>query len=92
MKNLYKNKIGCVIGIISVFFYFICTFWGGLFTTPVLKELHFNLLQLAYPGFTFTIVGYIIGLVEAFIYGWIIGTLFTWLCKNICVKTETETE
>lgn len=90
MKNLNINKTGYVLGIISVVFYLICSFWGGLLTSPALQELHWSLLQLVYPGFAFTVSGYIIGLVEAFVYGWIFGALFAWLCEKVCVKTKVK--
>ncbi len=82
MTNI--NKLGYAVGIISVIFYLVCTVWGGLFSSLGLKELHLQLLQLTYPGFAFTASGYIIGLVEAFIYGWVIGVLFGWLHNKIC--------
>ncbi len=90
MKNLNINKTGYVLGIISVIFYLICSFWGGLLASPALQELHLSLLQLSYPGFSFTATGYTIGLVEAFVYGWVFGALFAWLCKKVCVKTKVQ--
>jgi len=93
MNKSNLNKTGYVVGIISVLFYLVCSFWGGLFVAPALKALHLSLLQLTYPGFAFTISGYLIGLVEAFIYGWVIGVLFVWLCKKLCVEcVETKTK
>jgi|GEM_PF-1349060 len=86
MKNLNINKTGCVFGIISLLFFFVCTLWGGVISNPALKELHFALVQIAYPGFAFTLAGYLIGLLEAFVYGWVIGALFAWLCKKLCVS------
>ncbi len=88
MKNPNINKTGYVVGIISVLFFLICSVWGALFSSLVLKELHFNLLQLAYPGFDFTFSGYIIGLVEAFFYGWLIGVFFVWLHNKICCDSK----
>ncbi len=88
MENLNINKTGYVIGILSIIFFLACTAWGVLLPTQALKELHFSLLQMAYPGFAFTLVGYVIGVIEAFIYGWFAGVLFAWLCKQLCVTNE----
>ncbi len=87
MNNLNINKTGYVLGILSALFFIVCTIWGVLISAPVLKELHLMLMQIAYPGFTLTAVGYIIGLVEAFVYGYIIGALFAWLCKKVCITS-----
>ncbi len=89
MEKLNVNKIGYVVGIISIVFFLVCSVWGGIFVSPTLKALHFALLQIAYPGFAFTIVGYIIGIVEAFIYGWVIGALFAWLHSIVCVEKKS---
>lgn len=78
-----KNKIGKTVGIISVIIFIFCMFWGFLLSTPTLKELHINLLKIFYPGFNFNTIGIIIGLFEAYIYGWIIGISFVWLHKKI---------
>jgi len=90
MKNLNINKIGCIVGIISAVFFLICSVWGVFFSSTELKELHFNLLQLAYPGFDFTFFGYILSLVEAFLYGWLIGAFFVWLHNKICCGSKAE--
>jgi len=90
MKNLNLSKIGYIVGIISVSFFVVCSFWGLLFTSASLKELHFMLLQLAYPGFAFTVVGYTIGLLEAFAYGWFVGAFFAWLHEKICFPKDNK--
>ncbi len=90
MRPLNINKIGYVVGFLSVVFYLVCTAWGVLFSVPALKELHFQLLQLTFPGFAFTIVGYSIGLIEAFVYGWAIGALFALFHKKICCDVKAE--
>lgn len=87
MNKLNINKIGLVLGIISVVFFLICSVYGWLSTAVELQTLHYQLLQLMYPGFAFTVSGYIIGVVEAFVYGWLTGVLFTWLCKKMCVTS-----
>lgn len=90
MKSSNVTKIGYVVGIISVVFFLVCSVWGVLLSSVALQELHFMLLQLVYPGFAFTIIGYAIGILEAFAYGWVIGAFFTWLCKKICIHDKTE--
>ncbi len=88
MKNLSINKIGLVFGILSVVFYIVCTAWGSLFSDVALKALHLQLLQLAYPGFAYTAIGYIVGLIEAVIYGWAIGALLAYTHNKICVENK----
>ena len=90
MRHLNINRIGYVVGLLLVAFYLVCTAWGVLLSAPALKELHFQLLQLTFPGFAFTIVGYSIGLVEAFVYGWAFGALFAWLHRKICCDDRVE--
>ncbi len=78
-----KNKIGKMIGTASIFIFIICMFWGFLLSTPELKKLHTNLLKIFYPGFNFNTIGIIIGLIESYIYGWIAGTSFVLIYKQI---------
>ena len=88
MNHLNSVKTGNALGIISVVFFFLCIAWGLLLSDPALKELHLNILRIAYPGFTMSVVGAIIGIVEAFAYGWVFGALFAWLCRKMCVSGE----
>lgn len=85
MDKLNINQTGYVVGFVSLVFFLLCSVWGVLLG-PELKDLHFNLLQMAYPGFAFTAIGYTIGLIESFIYGWFFGALFAWLCRRVCVS------
>ena len=85
MNNLNIRNTGYVVGIVSVLFFLICSVWGVVLTSAALVQLHIMLLQLAYPGFAFTIVGYSIGIIEAFVYGWVFGASFAWLCKKVCI-------
>jgi len=85
MSNLNIYRTGTVVGIVSAVFFLICVAWGVVLTNPVIEELHLNLIQMVYPGFTMSFVGAIIGIVEAFIYGWFFGVLFAWLCRKVCV-------
>ncbi|MBL4644509.1 MAG: hypothetical protein JKX80_01445 [Candidatus Pacebacteria bacterium] len=84
MKNSNVTKVGYVVGAISVGSFLVCSVWGVFLPSVALKELHFLLLQLVYPGFAFTAIGYAVGILEAFVYGWIIGASFVWLHKKIC--------
>lgn len=85
MEKISISKMGYVVGIISIIFFLACSVWGWVFASATLRELHFNFLQIAYPWFSFTVGGYIMGLVEAAIYGWTTGALFAWLYNVIGV-------
>lgn len=82
MKTFNFVKTGNVVGIISIVFFLLCMIWGTIFTDPILKELHQNILKIMYPGFVMTLTGIIIAIIEAFIYGWILGALFNWLYQK----------
>ncbi len=84
MKS-HTQKVGLVGAGLLVAFYALCLVWGVLISDPTLSTLHFNLLQITYPGFAFSAVGLIVGLVETIIYGYLFGVLFAWLCKITCV-------
>ncbi len=88
MNRLNVVRTGNVLGIISAAFFLACMVWGFLFSDPVLQELHLNLLRLVYPGFTMSLAGGVIGIVEAFVYGWLLGVLFAWLCRIACVEEK----
>jgi len=88
MNHLNINKTGYTVGILTAVFFIICIFWGVLLTDPVLKELHYNILRLSFPGFAFTAAGVITGLIESFVYGWFFGALLAWLCKKMCVVEQ----
>ena len=85
MNNLNTVKTGHVAGILSVAFFALCMLWGFVLSDPTLKELHLNILRIAYPGFGMSLVGFLIGAVEAFIYGWVFGALLAWLCRKMCI-------
>ncbi len=88
MNKINIIKAGYVGGTFFVAFFLVCTTWGALLGTPALKELHLSLLQVTFPGFSFAVSGYVLGLVEAFAYGWFGGVFFTWLCKKMCANDE----
>ncbi len=88
MEKLSINKTGYVVGILSVIFYLVCSIWGGMFASVTLKEFHFNFLQIAYPWFSYTVGGYMIGFIEAAIYGWVTGALFVWLYQTINIEKK----
>ncbi|XKT74804.1 MAG: hypothetical protein ACJKTH_01830 [Patescibacteria group bacterium UBA2163] len=83
MNHLRITQTGTIVGILSVVFFFLCMAWGLMLTDPILKELHVNLLRIALPGFSMSLVGFIIGAIESFIYGWVFGALFSFLHKKM---------
>lgn len=85
MNHLNIIKTGNLVGILAVAFFALCLAWGLLLSDPTLKELHGNLLLIAFPGFSFGVLGIVIGAVEAFVYGWLFGILLAWLCKKMCI-------
>lgn len=85
MKNITTIRISNIVGLVTVAFFALCVLWGVLLTDPSLKELHINIMRISFPGFAFSGLGIVLGLVEAYVYGWIFGALFMWLCKKICV-------
>ncbi len=88
MNHFNITKTGNVFGILSIILFFVCMAWGVLLSEPSLQELHLNLIKVAYPGFAMSLGGAIIGIIEAFVYGWIFGVVFAWLCKKVCVFEE----
>lgn len=87
MKS-HTQKMGLVVAGLFIGFYALCLAWGLFISDPVLKTLHFNLLQIAYPGFAFTTLGILIGLAESIVYGYFFGALFTWLCRVCCARNQ----
>jgi len=95
IKFMNKTKItnaGYVGGLFVAAFFLVCSVWGMLLSAPELKELHLNLLRLAFPGFGFTFLGYVLGLAEAFVYGWLGGAFVVWLCEKLCVARDKRKE
>ena len=84
MKS-HTQKMGLVGAGLFVGFFALCMVWGLLLTDPVLKELHQNILKIAYPGFSFSLIGMLIGVIESVIYGFFFGVLLVWLRKVCCV-------
>ena len=84
LNNIKTSKVGNATGAVSLIIFVICMSWGILLATPALKDLHIQLMQVLYPGFSFSLGGVILGLIESFVYGWLIGAGFLWLCKKTC--------
>jgi len=80
MKS-HTQRMGLVGAGLSIGIFALCMVWGIFITDAVLKTLHLNILQIIYPGFAFTVVGIIIGVAEAIVYGFLFGILFVWLGK-----------
>ena len=87
MKS-YTFKMGLVGAGLFVGFYALCMLWGMPISDSVLQTLHYNLLQIAYPGFAYTTIGLLWGLLESILYGFGFGVLFVWLTKVCCVTTH----
>ena len=88
MNNLNISKTGNVVGLVSMAFLLLCMSWGFVLASPVLKELHLDIMRIVYPGFSMSLIGAIIGLAESFAYGWLFGAFFAWLCRKLCVCDE----
>ncbi len=89
MNQLSIGKTGLVVGALAVLFFALCMVWGTLLPTTELQTVHRQLLQISYPGFSMTLGGMLLGAVESFIYGAIVGLLFAWLCRRVCgTKSE----
>jgi hypothetical protein len=86
--NFKILKTGNVVGSLAILFFLACMVWGTFLTDPVLKELHLNFLRITYPGFSMSFLGAVIGIIESFVYGWVFGALFAWLCRKACVLGE----
>ncbi len=87
MKS-YTIKAGLVWAGLSVAFFFLCMLWGWVLIDATLKTLHFNLLQITYPGFGISIAGISIAIAEAVLYGFLFGTLYVWLTKVFGVSNK----
>ena len=86
--NQYTFRRGLVGAGLFVGFYVLCMLWGVLINDPTLQTLHYNLLQIAYPGFAYTTIGLLLGLAESVLYGFGFGVLFVWLNKVCCATTS----
>lgn len=86
MNNLNIYRSGYVFGLISILFFLVCMAWGTILFDPALNELHINLLRIAYPGFSMSLTGAIIGVFESFVYGWLFGAILAWACRKICIS------
>ncbi len=71
------------VGVFIALFFILCFLW--FFINPVAGELHKELFQLSFIGFqTMNFVGFILGLVQSYIWGyiavglWKIAKQLTW--------------
>jgi len=81
--KITPSKNGVVVGILFALFFVVCMAWGMILKAPELIELHQQLLVLSYPGFSFSLTGLIIGLMESFVYGWLLGAGYGWIKEKI---------
>jgi len=81
MKKVKKNSIdivrfGWTLSLAISLFYIVDFIWG--FTLPVdVQTKYMELLSIAYIGFTgFDVLSFILGLIQVFIWGWVIAGIF----------------
>lgn len=87
-------KMGLFFGVLLAILYVLCFFWYFAIKAPVLQELHLNLLRLSFiwwNGMDFA--SFISGLVQAFIWGWIVAVVIVVthkICGCQCDKEKCE--
>ncbi|NGX31435.1 MAG: hypothetical protein K940chlam8_00803 [Chlamydiae bacterium] len=77
------KKVALSLGLTWAILFVFCMFWGFWTPSADLKSFHEKLLIVSYPGFSMTIQGFILGIVESFIYGLVIGGLFAYIYKKV---------
>ena len=65
-------------GLVGAVLFIACVSWV-YFLSPEAASLHLKLLPIAWPGFSFSASGLIIGLVESYVYGWVFGWVIIWI-------------
>ena len=81
-----NNKFYSIAGLVSVGLFALCVLWKFVLVDPALQQLHLQFLQVTFPGFSFAIGGLIIGAVESFVYGFLLGILFKWFVDLASAK------
>lgn len=80
-----SNGLSWALSILFVVAYLICYVWYWLRPDPAVQELHTNLLKLAFFGFTgMNAVSFVAGLVQVFIWGWIVAVIWKPLHAKFC--------
>ena len=77
-----SKKVAISLGITWAIIFVICSIWGMFIQSGDLKSFWTKLMTLYYPGFSLTLQGLILGAVEAFIYGFVIGHIFAFVYKK----------
>jgi len=77
------KKVALTAGLTFAFFFLFAFFWGYIQPTNNLRNFHLQLMQLYYPGFSLDFKGFFIGIVEAFVYGYVIGAFFMFIYKKV---------
>jgi len=85
-RGLNCSRLSLTLAFVSVIFYGFSWALRYFQKSSSLKRLHEQILQITYPGFNTSFGGGVIGLVEAFIYGYVAGAIFYWIYKNIKVR------
>lgn len=73
MARLPIRRLGQALGLFLALLYGLCVAWDGLFPGWAMRSVW----AAALPGFDWFSVGdFVLGLVEAYVYGWIFAALF----------------
>jgi len=82
---LNPNKVALSLGLIGAIIHLACNVWNWIFNidSPIVAEMY----ELMHPFTTWpSVSGVIIGLVEVFIYGLVIGYIFSWIYNALNKK------
>ena len=66
--------------------YVVCLIWGSMQKSSGMRKLYEQMMAVSYPGFSMSFGGMVIGLVEAFIYGYVIGAIFCWIYNGLKMR------
>ena len=72
MRSLRIKTVGLSLSAVLAVTYTLCVLWDALFPGWAMYQLW----QRVFPGFSWSIVGFLIGLVETVVYGFYIAAIF----------------
>lgn len=76
------TQLGWTLSLLFSLGFLVCFVWTFILTGDQ-RELHLSLLQLSYLKFSgLDAVSFISGLVQSFVWGWIVALVFLWLWKR----------
>ncbi len=79
MNNINIKKFGLTLSTFFAIGYVLDFAWHFLLSDAS-RDLYLQLLQIMYIGFTgFNVASFILGLVQIYIWGWVIAGIFGWL-------------